>query len=159
MPIWVAIGAYKTSWVECYRGGHMPGIQSPAPSTCSQLSFGQIILLPLPPTLDVSVVASTASEGNQMAAERFYIYRCGRTDFCAVTATKNEARLLRSLCPTSWQFWMQITRYQFEEGRSGFTFDAAIAGIKAKGYFLFTGSPELLGKLVPALGSEGPSNV
>src|SRR5262245_53554186 len=45
-----------------------------------------------------------------MAAERFYIYRCGRTDSCAVTATKNEARLLRSLCPTSWQFWMQITR-------------------------------------------------
>jgi len=139
----------------------MPGIQSPAPSTRSQLRFGQIILLLalLPPTLDVSVVASTAPKGNQMAAERFYIYRCGRTDSCAVTATKNEARLLRSLCPTSWQFWMQITRYQFEEGRSGFTFDAAIAGIKAKGYFLFTGSPELLGKLVPAPGSEGPTNV
>ena len=118
-----------------------------------------LLLALLPTTLDVSVVASTASEGNQMAAERFYIYRCGRSDSCAVTATKNEARLLRSLCPTSWQFWMQITRYQFEEGRSGFTFDAAIAGIKAKGYFLFTGSPELLGKLAPASGSEGPSNV
>jgi hypothetical protein len=94
-----------------------------------------------------------------MAAERLYIYRCGRTDSCAVTATKNETRLLRSLCPTSWQFWMQITRYQFEDGRSGFTFDAAIAGIKAKGYFLFTGSPELLGKLAPAPGSKGSSNV
>jgi hypothetical protein len=94
-----------------------------------------------------------------MAAERFYIYRCGRTDSCAVTAAKNEVRLLRSLCPTSWQFWMQITRYQFEDSRSGFTFDAAIAGIKAKGYFLFTASPELLGKLVPTPGSEGSSNV
>ena len=94
-----------------------------------------------------------------MAAERFYIYRCGTTDSCAVTATKNEARLLSSLCPTSWRFWMQITRYQFEEGRSGFTFDAAITGIKAKGYFLFTGSPELLGKLVPAPGSGESSNV
>ena len=70
-----------------------------------------------------------------------------------------RVRLLRSLCPTSWQFWMQITRYQFEDSRSGFTFDAAIAGIKAKGYFLFTGSPQLLGKVVPAPGSEGPSNV
>jgi hypothetical protein len=54
---------------------------------------------------------------------------------------------------------MQITRYQFEDGRSGFTFDAAITGIKAKGYFLFTGSPKLLGKLVPSAGSEGSSNV
>jgi hypothetical protein len=52
---------------------------------------------------------------------------------------------------------MQITRYQFEDGRGGFTFDAAIAGIKAEGYFLFTGSPKLLGKLVAA--REGPSNV
>jgi len=32
-------------------------------------------------------------------------------------------------------------------------------GIKAKGYFLFTGSPKLLGKLVPSAGSEGSSNV
>jgi hypothetical protein len=60
-----------------------------------------------------------------MAAERFYIYRCGKTDACAVTATKDEPRLARSLCPTRWQFWMQVTRHQFEDGRSGFTFDAA----------------------------------
>ena len=92
-----------------------------------------------------------------MAAERFYIYRCGGTDSCAIAASKNEARLLRSPCATGWQFWMQITRYQFEDGCSGFTFDAAIAGIKAKGYFLFTGSPKLLGKLVAA--RQGPSNV
>jgi hypothetical protein len=32
-------------------------------------------------------------------------------------------------------------------------------GIKARGYFLFTGSPKLLGKLVPSAGSEGSSNV
>jgi hypothetical protein len=94
-----------------------------------------------------------------MAAERFYIYRCGKTNSCAVTATKNEPQLLRSLCPTSWQFWMQITRHQVEDGRDGFTFDDAIAEIKAKGYFLFTGSPKLLGKFVPIPISEGPSNV
>jgi hypothetical protein len=104
------------------------------------------------------ISSADADLGSHRRLWRFYIYRCGRTDSCAVTATKNEARLLRSLCPTSWQFWMQITRYQFEEGRSGFTFDAAIAGIKAKG-FPFTDSPELLGKLVTAPGSEGPSNV
>ena len=94
-----------------------------------------------------------------MAPERFYIYRCGKTDACAVTATKDEPRLARSLCPTRWQFWMQVTRHQFEDGRSGFTFDAAIAEINAKGYFLFTGSPKLLSKCAPSPVSEGPSNV
>ena len=94
-----------------------------------------------------------------MAAERFYIYRCGMTDARAVTATKDEPRLPRSLCPTRWQFWMQVTRHQFEDGRSGFTFDAAIAEINAKGYFLFTGSPKLLSMLAPSPVSEGPSNV
>ena len=80
-----------------------------------------------------------------MAAERFYIYRCDRTDSCAVTASKTEARLPRSLSPKGWQFWMQVTRYQFEEGPSGFSFDAAIAGIKAKGYFLFHGLAKAAG--------------
>jgi hypothetical protein len=47
----------------------------------------------------------------------------------------------------------------FEDGRSGFTFDAAIAEINAKGYFLFTGSPKLLSKLAPSPVCEGPSNV
>jgi hypothetical protein len=41
---------------------------------------------------------------------------------------------------------MQITRYQAEDGCSGFTFDAAVAGIKDKGNFLFTGSSKLLGE-------------
>jgi hypothetical protein len=98
-------------------------------------------------------------KGNQMATERFYIYRCGKSDSCAVTAIKNDARLLRSLCPTNWQFWMQITRHQVEDGCSGFTFEAAIAEIKAKGYFLFTGSPKLLDSLAPIALGEGPSNV
>ena len=44
---------------------------------------------------------------------------------------------------------MQVTRHQFEDGRSGFTFDAAIAEINAKGYFLFTGSPKLLSSSQP----------
>ena len=79
--------------------------------------------------------------------------------FCVVTAIKNDARLLRSLCPTNWQFWMQITRHQVEDGCSGFTFEAAVAEIKAKGYFLFTGSPKLLDGLAPIALGEGPSNV
>ena len=94
-----------------------------------------------------------------MAAERFFIYRCGKSDSCAVTAIKNDARLLRSLCPTNWQFWMQITRHQVEDGSSGFAFETAIAEIKAKGYFLFTGSPKLLDKHAPIPRRQGPSNV
>jgi hypothetical protein len=54
---------------------------------------------------------------------------------------------------------MQVTRHQFEDGRSGFTFDAAIAEINAKGYLLFTGSPKLLGKVARSSVGEGPSNV
>jgi hypothetical protein len=91
-----------------------------------------------------------------MAAERFYIYRCGKTDSCAVTGAKADSRLLASLCPTGWQFWMQVTRHQAEDGRSGFSFDAAVVGIKATGYFLFTGSPELLGERIRISVSEGP---
>ena len=90
-----------------------------------------------------------------MAAERFYIYRCGNTDACAVTGAKADSRLLASLCPTGWRFWMQITRHQAEDGRSGFSFDAAVAGIKATGYFLFTGSPQLLGERNRITVSEG----
>ena len=52
-----------------------------------------------------------------------------------------------------------MNREEFEDGRSGFTFDAAIAEINAKGYFLFTGSPKLLSMLAPSPVSEGPSNV
>lgn len=94
-----------------------------------------------------------------MVAQRFYIYRCGKSDSCAVTAVKNDPRLVGTLCPTNWRFWMQITRHQVEDGWSGFTFEAAIAEIKAKGYLLFTGSPKLLEKLAPIRRGEGPSNV
>jgi hypothetical protein len=82
-----------------------------------------------------------------MAAERFDIYRCGGTDSCAVTAAKNEARLLASLCPDGWQFWMQITRQQFENGPSGFTFDKATAGIKAKGLLPLHGVVQAAGQV------------
>jgi hypothetical protein len=102
------------------------------------------------------LLLSTAKE-NQMGAEHFYIYRCGKTDTCAVTATKGEPQLPRSLCLTKWQFWMQVTRHQ--DGRSGFTFDGAIPEINAKGYFLFTGSPKLLSKVASSPVSEGPSDV
>ena len=54
---------------------------------------------------------------------------------------------------------MQITRHQVEDGCNGFTFEAAIAEIKAKGYFRFTGSPKLLDRLAPIASAEGPSNV
>lgn len=73
--------------------------------------------------------------------------------------SKNDPRLFRTLCPTNWQFWMQITRHQVEDGWSGFTFEAVIAEIKAKGYLRFTGSPKLLEKLAPIRRGEGPSNV
>ena len=93
-----------------------------------------------------------------MAAERFYIYRCGKTETCAVTGAKGDSRLVATLCPASWQFWMQVTRHQAEDGCSGFTFDAAVEGIKAKGYFLFTGSPLLLGDRIRMSVSAGSSN-
>jgi len=107
----------------------------------------------------VVAVASSASEGKSNGRRALLHLSLWQDRFLCCYRDQNEARLLRSLCATSWQFWMQITRYQFEDSRSGFTFDAAIAEIKAKGYFLFTGSPQLLGKVVPTPGSEGPSNV
>src|SRR5215470_189009 len=65
-------------------------------------------------------------------AERYYIYRCGGTDSCAVTAKKNEPRLLHSPCPAGWQFWMQITRHQIEDGRSGFVSMPPSPGLRPK---------------------------
>jgi hypothetical protein len=79
-----------------------------------------------------------------MGAERFYIYRCGDTDACAVTAVKNEPRL--SAQPSApWRFWMQVTRYQVADASHGFGFDAAISKILSDGFFLFTGTAKLLG--------------
>jgi hypothetical protein len=92
-----------------------------------------------------------------MAAERFYIYRIGSTDACALTASKGDPRL-----PTpaldGWQFWMQVGRLQVEDGRYGFDIQAAVVDIAAKGYFLFTGSRKLLGAsltLPPTASAEG----
>jgi len=78
-----------------------------------------------------------------MAAERFYIYRCGATASCALTAVKNEPRL-RDTPSGPWQFWMQVTRNQVEDSSIGFGFDAAIKKIQSDGYFLFTGTAKLL---------------
>ncbi len=94
-----------------------------------------------------------------MAAERFYIYRCGQTDSCALTAAKNDARLPDTLCPAGWTFWMQITRHQDENDRYGFAFKPAIAEIKVKGYYPFTGTLHLLGDRVPIPVRQGSSNV
>ena len=95
-----------------------------------------------------------------MAAERFYIHRCGETDSCALTGAKDEPRLPRIACPTRWRFWMQVTRHQVEDGRYGFVFDAAIPKIHAEGYFLFTGAPKLLGRRIAMPSSQrGPSDV
>ena len=92
-----------------------------------------------------------------MAAERFYIYRCGKSDSCAVTALKNDARLLRSLCPTNWQFWMQIGPLQSEHRAYGFNIWAAVREISTNGYHLFTGSPALLCKGPVARSAKAPA--
>jgi hypothetical protein len=88
-----------------------------------------------------------AKENRPMAAERFYIHRCANTDSCALTRAKGEPRLAAAACSTCWELWMQITRHQVEDGRYSFVFDAAITKIEAEGYYLFTGSPKLLGRL------------
>ena len=80
-----------------------------------------------------------------MAPERFYIHRCGMTDLCAISAVKNESRLPAASCPDTWKFWLQVTRNQTEDGRFGFVFSIAVAKIALDGFFVFTGSPKLLG--------------
>ena len=89
-----------------------------------------------------------------MAVERFYIYRSGKTSACALTREKSEARLP----PNGWQFWMQATRHQSEDGRYGFNWEAAVSEIATKGYYLFTGSSRLLDASVPARSATGPIN-
>ncbi len=98
-----------------------------------------------------------------MAAERFYIYRSGETDACALTGAKGDPRLPPAAAPDSWQFWMQIGRLQAEDSRYGFNIQAAAEEIAAKGYSLFTGSRKLLGgrlQVASAPSSQGgASNV
>lgn len=91
-----------------------------------------------------------------MAAERFYVYRSGATDACALTGAKPDPRLPTALGSNGWLFWMQIGRLQAEDGRYGFNIQAAVDGIAAEGYFLFTGSPKLLGGRFPAPSVSSP---
>jgi hypothetical protein len=80
-----------------------------------------------------------------VAAERFFIYRSGATDACALTRAKDDPRLPAATAPDKWRFWMQIGRLQADDGRYGFSMQAAVEDIAAKGYSLFTGSRKLLG--------------
>ena len=86
-----------------------------------------------------------------MAAERFFIYRCGATTSCALTATKDEPRLPPTGHAKAWTLWMLITRHQVEDGVYGFALDCAMAKIRADGFFLFTGSAKLLGPQMPVI--------
>ena len=92
-----------------------------------------------------------------MAVDRFYIYRSGKTKACALTREKDDPRLP----PNGWQFWMQASGHQSEDGRYGFNWEEAVSEIAAKGYFLFTGSIKLLdGRLAARSPTQrGPSNV
>lgn len=90
-----------------------------------------------------------------MAVERFYIYRSGDTNACALTHEKSASKLP----PNGWKFWMQATRHQSEDGQYGFNWEAAVNEIATKGFFLFMGSNRLLGARVPTPFSSGPINV
>jgi hypothetical protein len=94
-----------------------------------------------------------------MTAERFYVYRSGSTDVCALTRKKGDTRLPLAVAPDRWQFWMQTGRIQTEDGQYGFNLEAALKEIAAKGYSLFTGTPKLLGRPPANAAQEGPSNV
>ena len=85
-----------------------------------------------------------------MPVERFYIYRRGATNACALTGEKNESRLPAPLAPDRWQFWMQISCHHAEEGLHGFAMETAVTQIAARGYYLFTGSARLLATRVVA---------
>ena len=94
-----------------------------------------------------------------MTAERFYIYRCGTTDMCALTKTKGDTRLPPAVAPDRWQFWMQTGRLQAEDGRYGFKLEAALKEIAAEGFSLFTGSSTLLGGASVKAAKEGPPKI
>ena len=90
-----------------------------------------------------------------MALERFYIYRSGKANACALTCEKGDPRLP----PNGWQFWMQVTRHQSEDSQHGFNWEAAVIEIAAKGYYLFAGSSKLLDGRFPARAAAGSVNV
>jgi hypothetical protein len=84
-----------------------------------------------------------------MLVERLYIYRRDATNACALTGEKNDPRLPAPLAPDRWQFWMQISCHQTEEGLHGFPLKTAVTQIAARGYYL-TGSDRLLATRVVA---------
>ena len=94
-----------------------------------------------------------------MKAERFYVYRSGSTDACALTRKKGDTTLPPAVAPDRWQFWMQTGRLQAEDGQYGFNLEVALKEIAAKGYSLFTGSPKLLGRPPASAAQDGASNV
>ena len=79
-----------------------------------------------------------------MPVERLYIYRCGTTNACALTAEKGGSRLPAPLAAGHWQFWMQTSCHQTEDRLDGFALETAQTQIAARGYYLFTGSTKLL---------------
>ena len=85
-----------------------------------------------------------------MPVERLYIYRRGATNACALTGEKGDPRLPAPLAPDRWQFWMQTSCHQTEEGLHGFAMETAVTQIAARGYYLFTGSARLLATRVVA---------
>ena len=85
-----------------------------------------------------------------MPVERLYIYRCGATNACALTAEKGDPRLPAPLARDHWQFWMQTSRHQTEDRLHGFALETAETQIAARGYYLFTGSTKLLATRVVA---------
>jgi hypothetical protein len=92
-----------------------------------------------------------------MPVDRFYIYRSGKTQACALTRKKDDPRLP----PNAWEFWMQASGHQSEDGRYGFKWEEAVSEVSAKGYYLFTGSIKLLdGRLTARSATQrGPSDV
>jgi hypothetical protein len=90
------------------------------------------------------------SLGTSMPVERLYIYRFGATNACAITGEKDDPRLPTPLAHDRWQFWMQTSRHQIEDGLYGFGLETAVTQIAARGYYLFTGSIKLLDARVAA---------
>ena len=79
-----------------------------------------------------------------MPVQRLYIYRYGATNACALTGKKGEPRLPAPLASDRWQFWMQTSSHQTDNGVYGFALESAAPQIAARGYYLFTGSNRLL---------------
>ena len=90
-----------------------------------------------------------------MPVQRLYIYRLGATNACALTGEKGDSRLPAPVAPDRWQFWMQTSRDQTENGLYGYAEEPAVTQIAAKGFCFFTGSIRLLdGRRAAEVGSS-----